>query len=98
MLKDRSSQQVLMDDLAAGDTSALEALYDQLAVHTYAICLHYLRSTETADEVMMGLWLYIWQNAPLLASLDGSPWSVLSATAEDHAQFRAWTDEITSAH
>ena len=88
------SQRQLMDELAAGSSVAFGEIYDQLNRPTYAICRHYLSTPEAVDEAMLGLWLYVWQNAAMLAGLPGSPWSVIIATAENHARYHARTEAL----
>lgn len=88
------SQRQLMNNLVAGDQAAFGEIYDQLSVATYAICHHHLGSAAAVDEAMSGLWLYVWQNAAMLAGLEGSPWSIIIATAEHHAQYHARTETL----
>ncbi|TFD52254.1 hypothetical protein E3T55_06525 [Cryobacterium frigoriphilum] len=83
-----------MDKLVAGNQAAFGEIYDQLNLATFAICRHHLGSVDAVDEAMRGLWLYIWQNAAMLAQLEGSPWSNIIATAEHHAQFHARTESL----
>jgi DNA-directed RNA polymerase specialized sigma24 family protein len=92
------SQQELMNNLVAGDQSAFGEIYDQLNVATFAICRHHLGSPDAVDEAMRGLWLYIWQNATMLAGLEGSPWSIIIATAEHHARYHARTESLAREH
>ena len=93
-MTDSSMQSVLMEALVDGDVQAFERIYDLLSVLTYEICRHHLDSEAAADEAMHGLWLYIWQNAAMLSSYGDSPWAIITATAEHHAQFHATTERI----
>lgn len=88
------SQRELMNRLVAGDQTAFGEIYDQLSAATFAICRHHLGTPDAVDEAMRGLWIYVWQNAGFLATLDGSPWSIIIATAEHHAQFHARTESL----
>ena len=87
-------QGTLMAAVVAGDAVAFERIYDLLSVYTYEICRHYLDSPTAIDEAMRGLWLYIWQNAAMLSTRGDSPWAIIAATAEHHAQFHATTEQI----
>lgn len=83
-----------MNELVAGNQAAFAEIYDQLNVVTFAICRHHLGTPDAVDEAMRGLWLYVWQNAAMLSRLEGSPWSIIIATAERHAQFHARTESL----
>ena len=92
-----SDQQKLMLSLATGSQTAFSMIYDHLSAPTFAICTHHLSSTAAADEAMHALWLYIWQNAPMLSEQGGSPWSIILRTAEQHAELHAQSERSTRA-
>jgi RNA polymerase sigma-70 factor (ECF subfamily) len=83
-----------MNSLVGGDQAAFAEIYNRLSEATFAICRHHLSTAVATDEAMRGLWLYVWQNAAMLAGLDGSPWSNIIARAELHAQSRARAESL----
>ncbi|WEO76028.1 hypothetical protein BJQ94_11655 [Cryobacterium sp. SO2] len=89
-----SDQQKLMLSMASGSQVAFGLIYDHLCVTTFAICTHHSQSPAGVDEVMHDLWLYVWQNAPRLSALDGSPWSIIISTAEQHAAVHAQAERL----
>lgn len=74
-------EQLVMARLAAGDLSALEALYDRHARVTLAVALRIVNDRQTAEDVLQEAMVRVWQHA---AKYDGSlggvrPW-LLSIT------------------
>lgn len=86
---DGARQRFLMRELVSGSQEAFSQLYDEFCAETYAICLGYLHDAQRADYAMHCLWLYIWQNAEMLAGLDWTPAATILATADHHASFHA---------
>jgi len=93
-MTESSVQGTLMSAMVNGDVRAFERIYDLLSVVTYEICRHHLATPSAIDEAMHGLWVYVWQNAAMLSDYGDSPWAIITATAEHHAQFHAKTEEL----
>lgn len=91
------SQRDLMGRMARGSELALGTIYDHLSEPTYAICWHYLDNQRAVDKAMLGLWLYVWENAQTLCTMQGSPWSVIVATAEHYVRHHGTTDQSRPA-
>ncbi len=56
--------QVLLQDCAAGDRSAMERLYRRAAPRLFAVCVHMLRRDDLAEEVLQEAFIQIWRDAP----------------------------------
>jgi hypothetical protein len=88
-LSDGARQRFLLRELVSGSQEAFSRLYDDFSAETYAICLGYLPDAERAQYAMHCLWLYIWQNAEMLAAYEWTPAATILATADHHARFHA---------
>lgn len=60
---DTPDDQVLIDAISSGDSSALEALYDRYAVVVYRMALRILKSRELAEDVVQEVFWRVWRRS-----------------------------------
>lgn len=60
---DPPDDQALIDAIAHGDSSALEALYDRYATAVYRMALRILKSRELAEEVVQEVFWRVWRRS-----------------------------------
>jgi RNA polymerase sigma-70 factor, ECF subfamily len=64
--------EILIAQVARGDRSALEALYDQHAARVLGVCLKIVGDRAAAEDVLQETFWRVWQNAATYQSQRGS--------------------------
>src|SRR2546426_7456293 len=62
-MSDPESDRRCIDRMAAGDTAALEELYDRYGDLLYSLALRIVGSPSDAEEVLQDTWVQAWRNA-----------------------------------
>ncbi len=62
---ERPDDAALMAELARGEQSALEQLYDRYGRAIYSLVLRITQHGGTAEEIVQDVFLQLWKNAPL---------------------------------
>ena len=75
----------LMRAVAASDSSALGALYDRHKRALFALCLRVLRDRGEAEQVLLDLFLAVWQRPDRYDAARGSPVVYLTMVARSRA-------------
>ena len=63
--------QALIAAIAAGDSNALEQLYDRYAAVVYRVALHMLKNRELAEEVVQEVFWRVWRRSASFANERG---------------------------
>lgn len=75
----------LLQAIAAGDRSALSALYERTSAKVYGIILRVLRSESDAEEVLQEVFISVWRNAGRFEEGRASPITWLCVLARNRA-------------
>ncbi|HEY1807350.1 MAG TPA: sigma-70 family RNA polymerase sigma factor [Acidobacteriaceae bacterium] len=75
----------LVEQMTAGDESALAALYDRYAGVLYGLLLRILKDTHAAEEVLQDLFLQLWRTASRFDASRGSMTAWLMVIARNRA-------------
>jgi RNA polymerase sigma-70 factor (ECF subfamily) len=92
----------LLTSIAAGDRSALSALYQRTSAKLYGICLRILPSEDDAQDVLQEVFLTVWRKAGRYDQSKASPITWLAVMARNKAidrlrSGRAPTDGLDAA-
>jgi RNA polymerase sigma-70 factor, ECF subfamily len=68
----RLNDSVLMARVAAGDQQALMAVYDRYSSLVYALSFQVLQNSESAEDVLQEVFLWLWRNANAYQPARGS--------------------------
>lgn len=63
LFSDLSGDQALIEAVAAGDSQALEGLYDRYAAVVYRLALRMIKSPELAEEVVQEVFWRVWRRS-----------------------------------
>lgn len=77
--------QTRLTAIAAGDETALKALYDETGAKLFGLVLRIVRSREAAEDVLQDVYLRIWQKAETYAPAAGRPITWMCAIARNRA-------------
>jgi len=75
----------LVEQMTAGDESALAALYDRYSGVLYGLLLRILKDTHAAEEVLQDLFLQLWRTASRFDANRGSMTAWLMVIARNRA-------------
>jgi RNA polymerase sigma-70 factor (ECF subfamily) len=75
----------LVEQMTAGDESALAALYDRYAGMLYGLLVRILKDTHAAEEVLQDLFLQLWRTASRFDASRGSMTAWLMVMARNRA-------------
>jgi RNA polymerase sigma-70 factor (ECF subfamily) len=75
----------LLGGIAAGDRSALAALYQRTSAKLYGICTRILPSEDDAQEVLQDVFLTVWRKADRYDEARASPITWLAVMARNKA-------------
>ena len=75
----------LVEQMTAGDESALAALYDRYSGALYGLLLRILKDTHAAEEVLQDLFLHLWRTASRFDANRGSMTAWLMVMARNRA-------------
>jgi RNA polymerase sigma-70 factor (ECF subfamily) len=75
----------LVEQMTAGDESALAALYDRYAGVLYGLLVRILKDTHAAEEVLQDLFLQLWRTASRYDASRGSMTAWLMVIARNRA-------------
>jgi RNA polymerase sigma-70 factor (ECF subfamily) len=82
---ERSSDEVLMSQVARGSPDALEALYDRYAAAVLGICLKVVGDRALAEDALQETFWRVWKNASSYRAERGTPAGWLSRIARNLA-------------
>lgn len=89
---ERPDDAALMAELARGEQSALERLYDRYGRAVYSLVLRITQHGGTAEEIVQDVFLQLWKNAPLYQPQRGrlEPWlfTIARNRALDHLRLK----------
>lgn len=87
-----------MDRLRAGDTAALEELYDRHTPFLYSFVLRIVRRATDAEDVIQETWLQAWRNAGSFDAARGSVagWLVTIARSRAIDRFRSLASRLNA--
>ncbi len=83
-----SSDIELIRAVALGDEQALASLYDRYSAILFGLLVSMLPSQDEAEEMLLEVYLDIWQNASRFDETRGSPFAWLVMLARSHATHR----------
>lgn len=63
----RLSTQILMERLSGGDEDAFKAIYEQYWEKLFRICLYYTRSQQDSEDLLIGIFMSLWNNREKVA-------------------------------
>lgn len=63
----RLSTQALMKRLSGGDEDAFKAIYEQYWEKLFRICVYYTRSQEDSEDLLIGIFMSLWNNRERVA-------------------------------
>ena len=75
----------LLRGIAAGDRSAMAALYERSSAKLYGICIRLLPSEADAQDVLQEVYLTVWRKAGLYDQAKASPITWLAVMARNKA-------------
>lgn len=75
----------LLRGIAAGDRSAMAALYQRSSAKLYGICIRLLPSEADAQDVLQDVYLTVWRKAGLYDQAKASPITWLAVIARNKA-------------
>ncbi len=75
----------LISLIVQGDEQALASLYDQTSTHVYSLVLRVLRDSTLAEEVMLDVYMQVWQKAGEFNTTRGRPIVWLAVLARSRA-------------
>lgn len=75
----------LLDGIAAGDSTALAALYDETNGWVYGLAMRILSDHQVAEEVTLDVFVQVWQRAGSYLPERGHPGTWLMAIARNRA-------------
>jgi RNA polymerase sigma-70 factor (ECF subfamily) len=80
-MNDPDRDRACVERLCAGDTRALEELYDRYSDLLYSLVMRILRRTAEAEDVVQETWLQAWRNAAAYDPARGTvgAWLVMAA-------------------
>jgi len=83
--RDAQDDRTLMAGIAAGETTALEALFDRHAGQVMALCLRILRDRAEAEEVLGDVFWELWERADRYRHDRGAPIAYMMTVARSRA-------------
>ena len=75
----------LMQSIAAGDSGALEMLYDRYSALTYSVCCRVLHDRNEAEDLLTDIFYEIWSRADRYDASRGSPLTYLMTLTRSRA-------------
>ena len=76
---------LLMEAVAAGDATAIAALYDRHSPLVFALCLRIVRDRSEAEDLLADIFWEIWRRADRYDAARGSPLTYLLTVARSRA-------------
>ncbi|MEO5617835.1 MAG: sigma-70 family RNA polymerase sigma factor [Candidatus Eisenbacteria bacterium] len=97
-MTERDPDRACMDRLRAGDTGALEELYDRHTPLLYSLVLRIVRRATDAEDVIQETWLQAWRNAGAFDAARGSVagWLITIARSRAIDRFRSLASRLNA--
>jgi RNA polymerase sigma-70 factor (ECF subfamily) len=90
-MNDPARDRACVERLCAGDTRALEELYDHYSDLLYSLVMRIVRRPAEAEDVVQETWLWAWRNAAAYDPSRGTvgAWLVMAARSRALDRFRS---------
>lgn len=95
---DSDSVQALLQRVGQSDQAAFAALYDQYAAPVFGMTARIVRDAARLDDLVLDVWLHIWQQAPRYIPAEGSAGMWLMTLAHHHAVERVRSIRSAAGH
>jgi RNA polymerase sigma-70 factor (ECF subfamily) len=83
--RDARDDVAFMRDIAAGDSTALAALYDRYSAIVYALCLRITHNRDDADDLLVEIFFELWHKSARYDAARSRPLTYLLTLARSRA-------------